>query len=226
MKFVEARHYRKGRAGKVHFLVVHDMEMHETATTAEDCAHMFATMTREASAHFCIDDDSIVQCVKTSDTAWAAGSHGNMWGIHYEIAGFAAQTRAGWSDVYSSKALVIAAKRMAVDAEKYGIPAKFIDREQLKAGARGITTHREISFAWHDSTHEDPGPDFPMAVFVVLVSQEIRALRKAKSLRTAKVLAAALVAAGLTATQAGRFVSHSTVAVSYTHLTLPTICSV
>jgi hypothetical protein len=34
------------------------------------------------------------------------------------------------------------------------------------AGARGITMHRDVSAAFHKSTHTDPGPNFPIVEFV------------------------------------------------------------
>ena len=42
--------------------------------TAEGNANYFAGANREASAHYFVDEDSIVQTVKESDTAWHAGN--------------------------------------------------------------------------------------------------------------------------------------------------------
>lgn len=211
-KFVQAKHFGKGRRGKVLWLVIHDMEMHEGPSTAESCAQYFATTTRKASAHYCIDENSVVKCVHLGDTAWAAGPAGNMHGIHFEIAGFAAQSAKQWQDASSAPSLVLAAKQMAKIADDYGIPATYRDAADLEALKKGVTTHRQISYAFRESTHEDPGPGFPMDVFLVLLSQEMRAHRKAKSLRTRAGLVAALLAAGATAAGAALFASTASVA--------------
>src|SRR5690349_17380268 len=63
VKTVQARHYTKGRISPIRLIVVHSMEWTETTTTAEDCARMFSTMTRQASAHVCVDSNSAVRCV-------------------------------------------------------------------------------------------------------------------------------------------------------------------
>ncbi|WP_162795159.1 hypothetical protein [Nonomuraea lactucae] len=37
--------------------MIHSMEFPEKGSTAEDCARMFATMTRQASAHVTVDSN-------------------------------------------------------------------------------------------------------------------------------------------------------------------------
>ena len=40
----------------------------------------------------------------------------------------------------------------------------------LRAGARGITGHADVSVAFRKSDHWDPGPAFPWAAFLRQVS--------------------------------------------------------
>ncbi len=168
MKSVQARHYHRGRTGKVRVVVVHDMEWPETATTAEDCARMFATMTRPASAHVCEDSNSAVRCVADADTAWAAPGC-NHDGLQLEMAGFARQTREQWLDTYSLAMLGQAARVVAGWCKKYDIPIKHLSVAELKAGKKGIVGHVDVSKAYRRTDHHDPGPNFPWDHFLDLV---------------------------------------------------------
>lgn len=171
MKTVQAKHYHKGRIRPVRLVVVHDMEWPETVSTAEDCAHMFATMTRQASAHVCVDNNSAVRCVADSDTAWAAPG-ANADGLQLEMAGFARQTRAQWLDAYSTAMLGQAAKVVAAWCKKYAIPARRLTAAELKAGHKGIIGHIDATKAYGGS-HTDPGPGFPWDVFLDMVRVEL-----------------------------------------------------
>ena len=93
MKFVQARNYTRGRSNAIDVLVIHTMESPEKPDTAESVANWFGGATApEASAHYCIDSDSIVQCVHDEDVAWhAPGANHN--GLGFEHAGRAAQRR-------------------------------------------------------------------------------------------------------------------------------------
>ncbi|MEU8270820.1 N-acetylmuramoyl-L-alanine amidase [Sphaerisporangium sp. NPDC049002] len=169
MKTVQARHYHRGRLRPVRLVIVHDMEWAETPTTAEDCARMFATMDREASAHVCVDNNSAVRCVADADTAWAAPG-ANADGLQLEMAGFARQSRAEWLDDYSTAMLGQAAQVVAAWCVKYGIPVKRLSLAEVKAGKRGIIGHVDATRAYGGS-HTDPGSGFPWDVFLDLVKQ-------------------------------------------------------
>ena len=56
-------------------LVIHTMESPEKPDTAESVANWFSGSTApQASAHYCIDGNSIVQCVHDDDVAWHAAT--------------------------------------------------------------------------------------------------------------------------------------------------------
>ena len=63
------------------------------------------------------------------------------------------------------------AKLTAGICKRWNIPVKYIDREGLKRGERGITTHNEITFAFRKSTHTDPGKHFPMDQYLEWVNE-------------------------------------------------------
>jgi N-acetylmuramoyl-L-alanine amidase-like protein len=171
MKTIQARWYHRGRLRPVRLIVIHDMEWAERPSTAEDCARMFATMSRQASAHICVDSDSAVRCVADADTAWAAPG-ANSDGLQLEMAGFARQSRAEWLDDYSQAMLGQAAKVVATWCAKYGIPARRLTLGELKAGQKGIIGHIDASRAY-GGDHTDPGGGFPWDVLLELVRAEL-----------------------------------------------------
>lgn len=154
-------------------VVLHSMEWAEKGDTAEQCAAYFAGQktTPEAtrsSAHFCIDSNSIVMCVRPELVAWHAPG-ANQLGIGIEHAGFARQSAAEWRDDFSSKMLALSAKLCAELCQHFRIPVEFVDRTDLRAGLMGITTHAEVTLAFAKSTHMDPGVGFPMRDYLALV---------------------------------------------------------
>jgi hypothetical protein len=60
-------------------------------------------------------------------------------------------------------ALDLAAKAIAEWARTYKIPLVFLNAQDLKdPNVKGVTTHNEVSKAFKQSDHWDPGPGFPM----------------------------------------------------------------
>jgi hypothetical protein len=172
VKSIQARHFHKGRLAPVRLLTVHTMEWPETVTAAEDCARMFATMDRPASAHICGDSNSMVRCVADRDTAWAAPG-GNADGLHYEFFGRASQSAGQWADDPSQAALRVAAPQFAEWSAKHRIPLRWLTRGQLRAGLKGLTTHADISAVYKRSDHTDPGAHFPKELFLKLIKAEL-----------------------------------------------------
>lgn len=168
--FIQAKNYTKVSGVRtIDVIVTHDMEAPEAQATAENVARWGAGPTApEASWHFAIDSDSIVQSVLVNDVAWhAPGANHN--GIGLEHAGYARQSREQWHDAYSWEMLQRSAELVAQLCEQYNIPVRFVNATALKRGQRGITTHAEVSKAFKRSNHTDPGPSFPMTGYIALV---------------------------------------------------------
>lgn len=169
--FVPARWFTRHATAprrRVRLIVIHDMEYPEKLTAAEDVAHYFATTPTHASAHVCVDADSIIQCVKDNDIAWAAPGANND-GIQVELAGYGRQTRDEWLDAYSTRLLHQAADAVAQYTLKYGVPPVRLTNEELRAGRAGIIGHHQASEVYRESDHTDPGVNFPWDVFIPLV---------------------------------------------------------
>lgn len=174
MEFLQARFYTPAWKRPIDLMVIHDMEAPEKGDTAEAVARYFHNGGTRASAHYCIDNNSVVQCVEDMDVAWAAPG-ANHQGLHFEHAGYARQTAEDWSDAYSQQMLSISAALMADKCKQYNVPMAFVDAAALHKGYRGITTHAEITKATGTvGGHTDPGPNFPMSNFISMVQNSAR----------------------------------------------------
>lgn len=162
--------------GQPTLLVVHSMEAPEKGTTAEETAMFFHNGSggKKTSAHRCLDNNSIVDCVPWNRVAYAAPGANNN-GYHYELAGYAKQTKLDWADDFSRAMLLMAASEMANDCMRWNIWPVARRAADLKRGlTNGITMHREVSVAYHQSTHTDPGPGFPFDDYCKLVASIVQ----------------------------------------------------
>lgn len=165
--FVESPNVTRAERRPVDVVVIHTMEIGERDGAAEACARWFADPAAEVSAHYCVDAETVIQCVRERDIAWhARGGNGNSVGI--ELAGFAGQGSDGWEDAYSRAVVERSAALTAEVCRRHAIPIRRVRAAGLIAGRRGITGHADVSEAFHKSDHWDPGPDFPWSRFVRL----------------------------------------------------------
>lgn len=175
MRFIQAKNYTENRQGvrAIDLIVIHDMESEEEPDTAENVALWFAGPNApRASAHYCGDSNSVVQCVQDMDIAWhAPGANHN--GIGIEHAGRARQTAAEWADPYSEAMLQNTGLLTAQLVMKYKLPVRFVNAVSLLRGERGITTHDAVTKAFKKGTHWDPGPNFPMGHFLDIVRENM-----------------------------------------------------
>jgi N-acetyl-anhydromuramyl-L-alanine amidase AmpD len=171
--FVQAKNFTRGRSNAIDVLVIHTMESPEKPDTAESVAHWFAGSTApQASAHYCIDDNTVVQCVHDGDVAWhAPGANHN--GLGFEHAGRAAQSKHDWSDDYSAKMLDLSAQLVAEKCAEHHIPVVWLQPADLRAGRRGITGHVQVSDAFKRTDHRDPGGQFPVEAYLALVRDKM-----------------------------------------------------
>lgn len=165
-RVIRSRNYTNASRSKARVVVIHTMESPESATTAEAVASWFAgSSAPQASAHYCVDNNTIVGCVDETDVAWAAPGC-NHDGIQIELAGRAGQSAKQWADAYSKAELVKAARLVADICKRHGIPARHLSNSELAAGKSGIIGHVQASQVYKKSTHTDPGAGFPWSKFV------------------------------------------------------------
>lgn len=164
--FKQARNYTKGRIKPVQLIVLHSMESPERVNTAENVAGYFAGSNAPmASAHYCVDADSIVQSVRLEDTAYHC-KNANANGVGIEHAGYAKQTRNEWLDPYGKAMLELSAQLTAALCSRYNIPprrAQFASKDNPRVVSPGICGHADVP---NHGSHWDPGPGFPMDYYL------------------------------------------------------------
>ena len=174
--FVAARNYTivpatAGSVGrKIDLIIFHTMESPSKPNTAENVAAWFAgSSAPKASAHYCIDSDSTVQCVRDRDVAWhAPGANHN--GIGLEHAGYARQSAIDWKNPYNQAMLLRSAKLAARLCREYNIPIERRTVDELKSKMRGICGHVDITNAFSQGVgHSDPGVSFIWDEYIALV---------------------------------------------------------
>ena len=185
---VIAAHYTWANRTTVHWIVLHSMEAPEKPTTAEAVGRWIAGRSGPApnvSFHWGFDNDSAVASVPEEHVAYHA-CKANRFGIGYEHAGYARQSRSEWLDDYSESMLWLSARIAAtVTCPRWHIPTdNVVDADGLKRAyenyidkgravpdaLRGFTTHAAVT-AGLGGTHTDPGVDFPMDEYLDLVKQ-------------------------------------------------------
>lgn len=171
VKLADTANYSKTRR-EPSIIVIHATHGAEGPRKDDDEAYAISKPLppgKKRSFHYVVDSDSATRCVPDLLTAWHAGKTANARGIGVEICGSASQTRAQWLDPVSLSTLNIAARLVADLCKEHKIPATLLQLPNLMQKQRGITTHHLCSLAWHESTHWDPGPNFPLTEFIEAV---------------------------------------------------------
>jgi N-acetyl-anhydromuramyl-L-alanine amidase AmpD len=145
---------------------------------ARTIAQYFATTERKASAHYTVDPGEIIQSVGDHTVAYHCGHNQDSIGV--ELCDPQIGDPARWGDVNHTVMLARAAKLVARLCLAYGIPVVRVSVADLKAGKHGICGHADMSLAFRQSTHVDPGTAFPWTDFMKAVKTEARALQEPK----------------------------------------------
>lgn len=139
--------------------VFHDTE-NDDATDPVSVAHWQQDRDNGSSYNILVGVDG--KTVRSNDDnyiPWAAGTTGNRVGLHASAIGRASRTRLDWEK--HPKQLEALARWAADLHTRYGLPLVWLTAEQVRAGARGFCGHAEVSAAWREVDHTDPGPGFP-----------------------------------------------------------------
>ena len=173
-KYADIFYPAKELAQVPRLIVLHTMENQEKPYAAENVALWFAGRAKDpaplASAHYNVDEDSIVQSVRETDRAWHAGPV-NGFSIGIEHAGYAKQTAVDWFDAPSQAILWRSARLASRLCRRYNIPIQRASEESIaNRTAKGFCGHVDVSKAFkHKGGHWDPGPNFPYDHYLELV---------------------------------------------------------
>ncbi len=138
------------------------------AGTALSTARYFASAAAGGSAHYIVDiSDDEQHCVPDNTIAYHAPPNERSLGV--EICAETTYIREQWLSPQVWPAVLHAASRTAELCGRFRIPIVHIGPAQLQAGARGICGHIDVTNAFHQTNHTDPGPNFPWAEFLAAV---------------------------------------------------------
>jgi hypothetical protein len=138
------------------------------AGKARGTAQYFTQQNAGGSAHYVIDIEAEEHCLEDAAIAWHAPPNQHSIGI--EICGQAFYTREQWLSPQVKPALDRAAARTADLCQRFSLPVAWLGVADLKAGRKGVTSHANVSAAFKQSDHTDPGPNFPADVFIGMVA--------------------------------------------------------
>lgn len=167
--FVEgSRRHMSGPNGTVNRIVIHATCSGTHAGGAMQNAHYFQQDTAGGLAHYVVDPGQIVQCCKEDTACWHAPPNPGSIGIELTDPQTGAASR--WQSAEDESMLLLAAKLVREIAARHQIPLVRLSSHDLQTGRRGICGHVDVSQAYGQSTHTDPGADFPWAHFMQLVT--------------------------------------------------------
>lgn len=183
-------HFTEGENKPITRVVIHSTVSPCVPGGARQIAHYFQSEKAGGSAHYVIDPEEVIQSAYDSVIAWHAppnkGSLGNeMCDIPGPVPGDrpgsaawkAARRSWRWIKPNQRKMLRRTARLTARQCLAFGLPIQFLSPADLRAGMRGITTHANVSAAWGESTHWDPG-FWPRRHFMRLVRKYAREIEK------------------------------------------------
>ena len=165
---------RRPGEGPAHLIVIHTSEQPKATTTSAQSLASFistpATATNTASYHYGVDLDDVVPLVDEDDIAYHAPP--NWRGIGICLTGAAARDWTGVTDgVDDTPELELAAAKVADICRRRSIPVRRLTVEQMRAGECGIVGHADVSAAWGQTNHTDPGTGFPWTSFLASVAR-------------------------------------------------------
>lgn len=137
-------------------------------------ARYFQSPAAGGSAHYVVDPAGEQHCVPDAHIAWHSPPNPRSIGIEICAEGGdypRSYSRAQWLSDPVWPAVQRAAARTRELCQRFGIPAVKLSVADLQAGRHGICGHVDVSRAFHQSSHSDPGAGFPWPEFLALVTQ-------------------------------------------------------
>jgi hypothetical protein len=132
------------------------------------------TVTRPSSAHYVVDPGEVLQVVNDHVVAYHAPPNANTIGV--ELCDPQTGPASRWGDSEHHAMLKRAAELVAELCLAYNVPVRHVGSTLLRLGFRGIAGHIDVSLAWKQTTHTDPGLGFPWDAFIAMVNSETKRL--------------------------------------------------
>lgn len=180
-EFTAGRHGGARNMDSVRLIVLHATDPGSAVAepTARSTAMYFVSPPTPASTQAVIGEDGAYRTLDDDTIPYGAGSPANERGLHVEQAGHSYWTREQW--LAHDKTLRETGGLVGGWAREYNIPMRFLRAPDLVRLANngwqpqdgGITTHAEITKAFHATTHTDPGDNYPIDVLMGYAGGEI-----------------------------------------------------
>jgi N-acetyl-anhydromuramyl-L-alanine amidase AmpD len=161
--------HTSGSQSSVSRIVIHGTVSPCVKGGAESVAKYFQSSGAGGSAHYVVDPSEVVQCYSEKTICWHAPPNANSIGVELCDPQTGASSR--WADANHEAMLVRAAALVREIAARWNVPLVRLSVADLKAGRRGICGHVDVSQAFHQTDHTDPGSGFPWAHFMDLVTR-------------------------------------------------------
>lgn len=164
-----------GTRPHTYWIALHTTEGDE----AGSAANWFHNPASGVCAHRVVGIGVCYRCLDLPLTAYHAGPTANANGIGIEITAHAAWSKTSWLRPTHRQLMksVVEVVHDVLKAEKkagHHIPLEFIKPPGLRAYKPGITEHRWLTAAFHESTHQDPGKGFPEKWFMKKLKRRMR----------------------------------------------------
>lgn len=132
--------------------------------------------TETGSYHVLVDntDNDNVNSIRANTDdwlTWSAGWTGNQIAVHISFVARAAMSRADW--LGATRMLNEGADVCAYWVKKFNFPIVKLSAADLRAGKRGLFGHGDVSQAWKEVDHWDPGANFPWDVFLQMIKDRV-----------------------------------------------------
>lgn len=119
---------------------------------------------RPSSAHYVVGPAGACQVVYDSWLAFHAPPNAHSIGV--ELCDMQRGSARRWTGPMHRMMLRRAARMVAKLCLAYEVPPHKIDSTGLLKGRRGVCGHVDVSKAWHQTSHTDPGEGFPWVTFM------------------------------------------------------------
>ena len=184
--FIPAYHYSAGHNLPLSRIVIHGTVSATRPGGAREVATYFQSPNSGGSTQYIVDPGEIIQAAADDTICWHAPPNINSLGVEFcdwvnwaqgngktvaDLDSFwtgktQADFDARWSLPAWDQMLRLGAGLVHALAVEYSVPITRISVADLLAGRHGLCGHVDVSQAWHQTDHSDPGLSFPWATFI------------------------------------------------------------
>lgn len=167
MKYVPAAKHGGSQSSVVR-IVIHGTVSPCVEGGAGNVARYFQSKSAGGSAHYIVDPGETVAAVRENVVAYHAPPNTSTIGV--ELCDPQAGPSSRWDDDNHQRMLQRAAVLVRQIAARWDVPLRRLSVADVRAGKRGICGHVDVSHAFGQTDHSDPGAAFPWDEFMHLLN--------------------------------------------------------